>query len=134
MIKILLCCAGGFSSSILSHRVATEILESDMQNDYYIDSSPFRLANEKMSEFDIVVCCPHLKFDMERMIRTVNPDKPFYLLTPRMYGLMCFKELSLDVIDALILYNKTKMNPVCFPGEEKTFKITRNVAYRNRKM
>lgn len=41
MIKILLCCAGGFSSSALSTKVEKEIIENKMQNDYYIEFSPF---------------------------------------------------------------------------------------------
>ena len=50
-----------------------------------------------------------------------------------MYGLISFKELALDVVDAIDLYNKTKINPVYFPGEENTMMVTRYVAYRNSK-
>ncbi|MHC1682598.1 MAG: PTS sugar transporter subunit IIB [Clostridiaceae bacterium] len=134
MIKILLCCGGGFSSSALSSKVGKEILENKMQEDYYIEFSPFSLANKKMSEFDVVVCCPHLKFDVKSMVGTSNPDKPIYILPPKMYGQMNVKELTLDVIDVIELYNKNKVNPVTFPGEENVYRVTRNVAYRNAKI
>lgn len=134
MIKILLCCGGGFSSSALSNKVKKEILENNMQDDYYIEFSPFSLAEQKMSEFDIIVCCPHLKFDVDKMIRTSTPDKPIYILPPVMYGMIRFKELSLDTIDAIALYNKTKINPVSFPGEENIHRVTRGIAYRNQKI
>jgi PTS system cellobiose-specific IIB component len=133
MIKILLCCGGGFSSSALSSKVEKEIFQSNMQNDYYIEFSPFMLASKKISEFDILVCCPHLIMDVNRMLKTSIPNIPIYILPPKMYGLMSFKELALDVIDIIDLYNKTKVNPVHFPGEENTMMITRHVAYRNSK-
>lgn len=133
MIKILLCCAGGFSSSALSNKMNKEILDNNMQNDYYIEFSPFMLVNKKMSEFDIIVCCPHLIMSVKKLVENSNPDKPIYILPPRMYGLMNFKELVLDVIDAIDLYNRTEKNPVYFPGEENTMEVTRYVAYRNSK-
>lgn len=66
MIKILLCCGGGFSSSALSSKAEKEILENNMQNDYSIEFSPFFTANNKISQFDILVCCPHLIYDVKK--------------------------------------------------------------------
>ena len=68
MIKILLCCGGGFSSSALSNKAKKEILENNMQNDYDIEFSPFFTANNKISEFDIFVCCPHLIYDVKKIL------------------------------------------------------------------
>ncbi|OOM71074.1 PTS system, lactose/cellobiose specific IIB subunit [Clostridium puniceum] len=133
MIKILLCCAGGFSSSALSSKVQKEILENQMENDYYIEFSPFFTANKKMSEFDILVCCPHLIMEVKKMLKVSTPSIPIYILPPRMYGLMSFKELVVDVIDILDLYNQSKINPVYFPNEENTMMVTRHVAHRNSK-
>ena len=134
MIRIFLCCGGGFSSSALSSKVQKEIYENNMQNNYYIEFSPFSTAPKKMSNFDIIICCPHLIFDVKKMLKTSNFNLPIYILPPKMYGLMIFKELILDVIDIIDLYNKTKTNPVHFPGEENTMMITRSVAYRNSKI
>ena len=47
MIKILLCCLGGFSSSALYSKVNKEIIQNNMQNDYYIEFSSFSLADKK---------------------------------------------------------------------------------------
>lgn len=134
MVKVLLCCLGGFSSSALAQKVEKEILESNMQNDFYIEFSPFQLAVKKASEFDIIVCCPHLIIDVKKIIKTLNPNIPIYILPPRMYGMMSFDELSLDVVDAIELYNKNKVNPVYFPGEESILRVTRHVAYRKTKV
>ncbi|WP_270566182.1 PTS sugar transporter subunit IIB [Clostridium beijerinckii] len=134
MIRILLCCGGGFSSSTLASKVEKEILENNMQNDYSIEFSPFLLVNKRMSEFDIIVCCPHLIMQVKKFVKTSEIDKPIYILPPRMYGLISFKELAMDVVDAINLYNETKINPVYFPGEENTMMVTRHVAYRNSKV
>jgi len=134
MIRILLCCGGGFSSSALASKVEKEILESNMQNDYSIEFSPFLLVNKRMNEFDIIVCCPHLIMDVKRLVKTSEIEIPIYILPPRMYGLISFKELALDVVDAINLYNETKINPVYFPGEENTMMVTRYLAYRKNKI
>jgi len=65
------------------------------------------------------------------MLKNSSPNIPIYILPPKMYGLMNIKELTLDVIDIIDLYNKNKVNPIHFPGEENTMSITRYVAYRN---
>lgn len=65
------------------------------------------------------------------MLKSSSTNIPIYILPPKMYGLLNIKELALDVIDIIDLYNKTKINPVHFPGEENTMSITRNIAYRN---
>lgn len=132
MTKILLCCGAGFSSSTLSTRIAKEIAENNLQDEYFIEYSPFRLAINKMSEFDIVVCCPHLIMAIDNLLKESDPGIPIYIIPPRMYGLMRFKELVLDIIDIIDIYNKNKVNPAHFPGEEKTLKISRFDAYRNR--
>ncbi len=134
MIRILLCCGGGFSSSALANKVKKEILDNNMQNDYSIEFSPFVLVNKRMTEFDIIVCCPHLIMDVKKLVQTLKIDTPIYILPPRMYGLISFKELALDVVDAINLYNETKINPVYFPGEENTMMVTRHLAYTNSKV
>lgn len=132
MIRILLCCAGGFSSSALSSKATKDIHENKMENDFYIEFSPFITANKKMSEFDIIVCCPHLIYEVKKMLKTSSPNIPIYILPPQMYGLMNIKELVLDVMDIINLYDKTNVNPVHFPGEENTMSVNRHVAYRHR--
>ena len=105
MIKILLCCGGGFSSSALSSKAEKEIIENNMQKDYHIEFSPFLLAQKRSSEFDIVVCCPHLIYEVNKMLKTSKPNIPIYILPPKMYGLLNIKELAFDVTDIIDIYN-----------------------------
>lgn len=131
MLKILLCCGGGFSSSALVSRLKKEIIENNMDNEYSIEYSPFLLAKDKTSEFDVIVCCPHLIMSVNNLIKDYNPDIPIYIMPPRMYGLIKAKEVVQDARDVVDIYNKTKINPVHFPGEDKPLKITRSISYRN---
>lgn len=129
MLRILLCCGGGFSSSYLSVKMKDAIEKENLQDEVQIDFYPFKLVSEKIDDYDIVMCCPHLNFEMKRYVKETNPSIPFYLLPPRMYGLMIFDELYQDAKDVIKGYHETHMNPFHFPGEENNLKIERNKAY-----
>lgn len=133
MIKILLCCGGGFSSSALVNKIKKEIEENDMQEDYHIEFAPFSMAPHKAHEFDIIMCCPHLKFSVDKLVKEKELDTPIYILPPVMYGTIKAKEVTLDAMDVIDLYKENKVNPVYFPGEENIHRVTRGCAYRNKK-
>ncbi|MFZ2212869.1 MAG: hypothetical protein WAW50_03740 [Trichococcus flocculiformis] len=134
MVHILLCCGGGFSSSALAAKVKKDIQQYQLEDQFEIEFSPFMIAQEKMDRFDIVVCCPHLTYDVKRMVKNASPNKPIYILPPRMYGLIDIRELSTDVLDVLEMYSQSPINPVHFPGEENVMRVTRSVAYRRSKV
>nr|WP_319215481.1 hypothetical protein [uncultured Trichococcus sp.] len=134
MVHILLCCGGGFSSSALAAKVKKDIQQYQLEDQFEIEFSPFMIAQEKMDRFDIVVCCPHLTYDVKKMVKNASPDKPIYILPPRMYGLIDIRELSTDVLDVLEMYSQSPINPVHFPGEENVMRVTRSVAYRRSKV
>ena len=134
MVHILLCCSGGFSSSALAAKVKKDIQQYQLEDQFEIEFSPFMIAQEKMDRIDIVVCCPHLTYDFKKMVQNASPDKPIYILPPRMYGLIDIRELSTDVLDVLEMYSQSPINPVHFPGEENVMRVTRSVAYRRSKV
>lgn len=130
MLKILICCGGGFSSSYVTERMKKEVIEKKLQNEVYIEFYPFSLVKEKENNFDIVMCCPHLKIYVDRLLKETTMSIPIYLLQPKMYGFMQLEEIMIDAQDVIDIYKKTKMNPVHFPGEEKLLRIQRGTAYR----
>ena len=134
MVHILLCCGGGFSSSALAAKVKKDIQQYQLEDQFEIEFSPFMIAQEKMDRFDIVVCCPHLTYDVKRMVKNASPNKPIYILPPRMFGLIDIRELSTDVLDVLEMYSQSPINPVHFPCEENVMLVTRSVAYRRSKV
>lgn len=132
MLNILLCCGGGFSSSAIATRMEKEIIKQGLQDQVHMEFYPFTIAIDKFKDFDIVMCCPHLKIAVNQMIKKYNPDIPIYLLPPKMYGFMILEEIIQDANDVIEIYQQDKQNPVHFPGEENLLRITRGKAYRNK--
>ena len=58
MIRVLLCCGGGFSSSYVAERMKKEIIAKNLSNQLEMEFSPFSLVLEKIDNFDIIICCP----------------------------------------------------------------------------
>lgn len=131
MLKILVCCGGGFSSSYVTERMKKEVVEKGLQEEVYLEFYPFSLVKEKEADFDIIMCCPHLKIYVERLLQETTISVPIYLLPPKMYGFMQLEEIVADAKDIIEIYRTFPNNPVHFPGEEKLLRITRGVAYRN---
>lgn len=133
MIRILLCCGGGFSSSYVAERMKKEIIENQMQEEVLIEFSPFSIALERINEFDIMVCCPHLNIYVKQLVEKQDIPIPIYILPPRMYGRMEIKEIYQDALDILNIFSTTHINPVHFPDEENVLRITRQCAYSHQK-
>lgn len=131
MIKILLCCGGGFSSSFVAERMKKEIQNLGMEDDVMIEFSPFSIAKNRFLEFDIVVCCPHLNIYVKQLVEKEDIPIPIYVLPPRMYGNMEIKEIYQDACDLIQMFQETHQNPVHFPYEDNVLRITRQCAYRH---
>ena len=72
-----------------------------------------------------------LKVELDRALKNQIIDKPLYLLPPKMYGLMKFDEIIVDIEDVMKMYQENPVVPVKFPGEDNLLRITRGVAYRH---
>lgn len=96
MLKILICCGGGFSSSYVTERMKKEVVEKGLQEEVYLEFYPFSLVKEKEADFDIIMCCPHLKIYVERLLQETTISVPIYLLPPKMYGFMQLEEIVAD--------------------------------------
>ena len=131
MLKILLCCGGGFSSSYVTQRMKKEIIEHHLENEVDIEFSPFSIALEKIDEFDIMVCCPHLNIYVNQLLSKGDVSIPIYILPPKMYGKMEIEEIYQDAKDLVDMFKQGAKNPVHFPGEENVLRITRSCAYHH---
>ena len=143
MIRILLCCGGGFSSSAIASRMDKEIKEKNLEEKYSIEFLPFGLGLKELDRFDVVILCPHLKVELDKAeikdvleriykaLKNQTINKPLYLLPPKMYGLMKFDEIIVDIEDVMKMYQENPVVPVKFPGEDNLLRITRGVAYRH---
>ena len=86
MIRVLLCCGGGFSSSYVAERMKKEIIAKNLSNQLEMEVSPFSLVLEKIDNFDIIICCPHLNIYVKQLLEKTDVQVPIYILPPRMYG------------------------------------------------
>lgn len=129
MLRILLCCGGGFSSSYVTERMKKEIITNHLDNEVMIEFSPFSIVLEKMNDFDIIVCCPHLNIYVKQLVARQELPIPIYILPSRMYGKMEILEIYQDCKDIIDIFNQTKKNPVHFPNENNVLRITRQCAY-----
>lgn len=131
MVKILICCLGGFSSSAMSVKMSNEIKEKGYEDQISIDFQPFALSHDVMNQYDVVMCCPHLKFEISTFMKKYGDIKtPIYLLPPKMYGSMNVEDVYEDALDIVEGFKETKMNPFHFPNEDNVMRIKRICSYR----
>lgn len=130
MIKILLCCGGGFSSSAIATRIQKDIEKNNLKEKAYIEYSPFSISLEKINDFDIMICCPHLNIYVKQLLKKQTVPIPIYVLPPKIYGNMKMEDIIMDCEDIIEMYHNGQQNPINFPKEENVLKIKRDKAYR----
>lgn len=125
----MLCCGAGFSSSALTQKMKREIVENGLEDKVMIEFSPFSLIEEFIDSFDIIICCPHLRVEINNYFKKKTLSIPLYILPPRMYGLMDINEIYKDCIQIIKIFNEKRINPVHFAGEENIMRVSRFKAY-----
>lgn len=129
MLKIVVCCLGGFSSGAIVSRLNKEIREKGWENKVSIDFLGFGSAIKVLNQYDIAICCPHLRLNVKDFIDKENPNIPVHILPPRIYALMNLEGIVSDCQKLIKIYEEEKINPVHFPGEENVLRVTRSKAY-----
>ena len=80
MIRIAICCGGGFSSSALASRMAKELKESGRDNEYSIIFRPIRELIRNHDDIDIAFLCPHLLHSAKRWLDEEPVNFPVYMI------------------------------------------------------
>ena len=131
MLKIMITCGGGFSSSALVTHLNQETKEKGLQDRATFIFKPYDFGGigDKVSEVDIVMLCPHLAHQ-SKQLAAQYPDTPFYVIPTRLYGLMAAEEFIEDAEDAIEGWKETGMNPFHFEGEQTAIRVMRTVSHR----
>lgn len=145
MIRMVISCGGGMSSSALSVHVNKQIIEKGLQEQVSVDFIPFPLLiNPKTSDlafpmyrdkeaeakvYDIVLLCPHLQYYALDAIKKHTVHTPMYIMPSLMYGNMQIEDLLEDSIELLELYQHQPDVLMHFP-DEKYLEIKRNTSHR----
>lgn len=128
MLRIVICCGGGMSSSVLSSHMKETIKEAGMEDKITIEYLPLIFLPKRQDQFDIAMLCPHLRYYAQDMVRK-GITVPMYIIPSCIYGTMDIYALLEDAVDILKLYKETGMNPIHFP-EESFLETKRNISHR----
>jgi PTS system cellobiose-specific IIB component len=131
MLRIMIKCLGGFSSSGLVNQLNNEVKEKGMEDKVKFIFPRFGQHKLDLSSepVDIVMLCPHMAI-YAKSLAEANPDTPFYIMPTRLYGMMQAEELYEDAEDVIKGFKETGMNPFHFEGEEVAIRVKRAVSHR----
>ena len=130
MLKVLVCCMGGFSSSAMIRTLKQNIIDTGYSDKMAVEFHGFSTCYEVMNDYDIIMTCPHLKYSVPEFIQKHDPAMPIYVLPPKVYGSMTAEIIYEDACDILEEYKKNPKNPFCFEGEENNLRIKRRCSHR----
>ncbi len=131
MLKIMIMCLGGFSSSALAAQLENEVREKGMddQVQFIFPKYGARSVEKEGDGLDIVMLCPHMAVYADKLVKAY-PHIPFYIIPTRLYGMMKAEELIEDAEDAIAGFQETGMNPFHFEGENVAIRVHRTVSHR----
>lgn len=131
MLRIMVTCGGGFSSSALVTHLNNDAKEKGYADEVKFVYKPFDFGGigSLINEVDIVMLCPHLAHNAKDLAAKY-PDKPFYVIPTRLYGLMSAEDFYEDAQDAIAGWKETGMNPFHFEGEKTAIRVMRTVSHR----
>lgn len=132
MIRIAICCGGGFSSSALARHLEQEVKEKNLGDRATFIFIPGGRLEQRQDEVDIAMCCPHLEYKMKQNSAKNMYSIPVSIIPPRLYGLMPARDFIEDAEDLLELWNKGAKNIVTFDDEPRPLAVKRMVSHRRK--
>ncbi|MBR4162555.1 MAG: hypothetical protein IKR11_03465 [Solobacterium sp.] len=128
MIRIAICCGGGFSSSALASHLQKDLVEKGLADRASFVFIPFHYLKNRQDEVDIGMLCPHLEWKAKKTAAEFHI--PLYIIPPKLYGLMPVADFIDDAEDILEIWKSKPENVVTFPEEPKPLVIKRMVSHR----
>ncbi|MEG0470543.1 MAG: hypothetical protein RR562_11605 [Longicatena sp.] len=131
MLKMIISCGLGMSSSALAVHMQKEIVEKGWENKVQVEFLPFPLLMTKQEELDadIAILCPHLMYYAKNESKNEKIKIPMYIIPSLMYGKMELVDLMEDAEDLLAL-NQNNNEKLWHFEEEKLLDIKRNISHR----
>lgn len=141
MLRIAVCCGGGFSSSTMASNLERQVKEQGLEDRAEITFIPFGEMVEsgvptafnsghsnRQTEVDVALLCPHLEYDAQRVKDQLTI--PVYVLPMRLYGQVDAVNFIEEAEDVLELWNQGVPNVIQFPDEPRSMTSMRNVSHR----
>lgn len=130
MIRIAICCGGGFSSSALAAHLDKEVQEKNLSGRARFIFIPIGQLVKRQDEADIAMVCPHMEFKVREDSRKGLYRIPVTIIPPRLYGLMPADDFMDDAEDILKLWKQGGTNMMTFPDEPRPLAVRRTVSHR----
>ncbi|MBE6128387.1 MAG: hypothetical protein E7185_03855 [Erysipelotrichaceae bacterium] len=130
MIRIAICCGGGFSSSALAAHLEREVAEQNLQDKVKFVFIPIHQLANRQDEADIAMACPHTEYKVKQDSAAGRYHIPVTIIPPRLYGLMPVRDFVEDAEDLLELWNQGGTNMMTFPDEPRPLAVKRMVSHR----
>lgn len=128
MLRIAICCGGGFSSSFLAQKLQKETEEKGLSDRATFTYVPELHLLERQNEFDIAMVCPHMEWNVNQIKDQFTI--PVTIIPPRLYGLMPVRDYVEDAEDIMELWKNGAKNIVGFPDEPRPLSVKRVVSHR----
>ena len=128
MIRIAICCGGGFSSSALAKHLELETAEKNLHERAQFIFIPIHRLLREMDKVDVAMVCPHMEFQVRSDAKKYTI--PVTIIPPRLYGLMPAVDFIEDAEDILELWKNGAKNMVTFPEEPRPLAVKRMTSHR----
>lgn len=130
MIRIAICCGGGFSSSALAAHLEKEVAALGLEDRVSFVFIPIGQLAARQDEADIAMVCPHMEYKVKQDSAAGRYHIPVTIIPPRLYGLMPVLDFVDDAEDLLELWNQGAQNMMTFPDEPRPLAVQRMVSHR----
>lgn len=128
MLRIAICCGGGFSSSALAAHLEKEVKEKNLSERASFIFIPIDLLLSRMNEVDIAMVCPHMEWKVRQ--DATKYTIPVSVIPPRLYGLMPAVDFIEDAEDLYALWKAGRKNMVTFDEEPRPLAVKRTTSHR----
>ena len=142
MLRIAICCGGGFSSSTMAAHLNKQLKEKHLEDKVFLEFIPFanlygddsafitNTHRDRQDEVDVALLCPHLEYPARTAVKEGKLRIPVFVLPMRMYGLVDIENLIEEAEDVLELWNNGAQNVITFPDEPRSMTAPRTVSHR----
>ena len=142
MLRIAICCGGGFSSSTMAEHLNKQLVDKHLDQDIFLEFIPFanlygddsafvtNVKRDRQSEVDVALLCPHLEYPAADAVKQGKLRIPVFILPMRLYGQIDIENVVEEAEDVIALWKSGVPNPIVFPDEPRSMTATRNVSHR----
>lgn len=142
MLRIAICCGGGFSSSTMAAHLNKQLKEKHLEDEVFLEFIPFAnlygsdgafalgVKRDRQDEVDVALLCPHLEYPAADAAKKGLLRIPVFVLPMRMYGLVDIENFIEEAEDVLELWKGGAKNVVTFPDEPRSMTAPRTISHR----